>query len=366
MSFRIAGVVWQFADRAGLNRAYRKRNAGRLLAVSYHGVLPPAELVDRPLSPDLVSTADLARQLESLVRHYQPLSISDLTRWYHGDTSFTRPPALITFDDGFRNNLLHAAPILTSMGIPALFNVCTGHVGTDRMLWSDEIIGQVLSWPEPSMPLPNTGARLLLSDDRSECLTLADRLVQRCKRIPHTALLAYLEALRRRNRLAPGNDGTAFMSWDEVRQMKKRGFDIGSHTVDHPVLTQIPASEIAAQMTNSKRELEHQLGSECSCIAYPNGGPSDVSPAVTAAARVAGYTFGFTVSGGMSTVNDDALALDRTYVGNGTSMAEFRSRTSGFHFALKRICFPGPDRTSNHLTLSIGATLSRSEASRAD
>jgi peptidoglycan/xylan/chitin deacetylase (PgdA/CDA1 family) len=79
------------------------------------------------------------------------------------------------------------------------------------------------------------------------------------------------------------------MSWDQLRELADGGWEIGSHTVSHPHLTQIGDGELEVELTRSREACREALGRDCSSIAYPYG---DVDERVVAAARAAGYAAG--------------------------------------------------------------------------
>ena len=64
---------------------------------------------------------------------------------------------LVTFDDGYRNNLTLAAPVLKSHDIPCIFHVATGYIDTPRMLWTTEVVLRLLRWPNAVVPTPDGG-----------------------------------------------------------------------------------------------------------------------------------------------------------------------------------------------------------------
>jgi peptidoglycan/xylan/chitin deacetylase (PgdA/CDA1 family) len=81
----------------------------------------------------------------------------------------------------------------------------------------------------------------------------------------------------------------AGLSWTELRGLIDAGWEVGSHTLSHPHLTQLSAPELERELTESRRACEVNLGVPCTSIAYPYG---DVNAAVVAAARDCGYLAG--------------------------------------------------------------------------
>jgi peptidoglycan/xylan/chitin deacetylase (PgdA/CDA1 family) len=237
--------------------------------------------------------------------------------------------ALVTFDDGYRNNLTLAADVLRDKGIPCVFHITTSYIGTKRVLWPDEVVNRIVEWPLPSIPLPDGGEQPL-GPDVSERRVIASRLREWCKRIPAEEAEAYLEKLQETPmEMAENEELFGFLDWDEVRALRRQGFDIGSHTVSHPILTRIDSNRLMQELADSKQRIEDELNEPCTCIAYPNGGAQDVSAAVFEAARRTGYALGFTVADRHSEPGEDMLGISRICVQGHFPFSFFEYRTSG-------------------------------------
>jgi peptidoglycan/xylan/chitin deacetylase (PgdA/CDA1 family) len=319
----------------GVNARLRASNRQCLLALAYHEVVPDECERDPLLHPNATGVSEFSRQMEVLARYYHPIGVAELRDWRNGRPGVPCNPALVTFDDGYRNNLTFAAPVLLRLGIPALINVAAGHIGRNAMLWPDEVVWRVLNWPEPDLPSPDGSRKSPAPAGFTERAQLAARVREECKRVSFEQLGVYLTTLRKHQLPEEQDDVHALLSWEEVKRLKALGFDIGSHTMRHPILTQLPASEVERELQDSKRLIEEMLGSECECFAYPNGGPRDVSPAVVEQVRRAGYSFAFTVMDRLATPADDPLTLDRVYVPAAVTQTEFECRISGLHGMLK-------------------------------
>jgi peptidoglycan/xylan/chitin deacetylase (PgdA/CDA1 family) len=96
----------------------------------------------------------------------------------------------------------------------------------------------------------------------------------------------------------------ATMTWEELRAHAGGGVAIGSHGVAHEHLTRLTDEELRLELTESKRELEDQLGRPCPDFAYPYG---EHDERVRAAVRAAGYERGF----GLRERRRDPYALRR-------------------------------------------------------
>ena len=79
------------------------------------------------------------------------------------------------------------------------------------------------------------------------------------------------------------------MSWDELRHLAEAGWEIGSHSRTHPMLTHVDDESVAHELAGSRRECEERLGRPCRSLAYPYG---DHDERIVQAASEAGYEAG--------------------------------------------------------------------------
>jgi peptidoglycan/xylan/chitin deacetylase (PgdA/CDA1 family) len=98
------------------------------------------------------------------------------------------------------------------------------------------------------------------------------------------------------------------LDWAELRALHADGWEVGSHTVDHPRLTALDDDEAAGQLAASRAELEAGLGAPVRSVAYPYGA---VDARVAALAGAAGYAAG----AGLPGVPHRPRALDWPRVG---------------------------------------------------
>lgn len=61
------------------------------------------------------------------------------------------------------------------------------------------------------------------------------------------------------------------LSSQQIRELHQAGFEIGSHTVSHPRLTELGVEIIRAELVESKRHLENVIGSSVETFCYPQG-----------------------------------------------------------------------------------------------
>jgi peptidoglycan/xylan/chitin deacetylase (PgdA/CDA1 family) len=225
-------ILVHAAWRVGLGRVL----APRITVLLYHRV---SDDVRDNLT---VGIAQFDRQMQLLRRHCEVLSIEQVI------TSATvpesnRPLVAVTFDDGYRDNFDHAAPILLRHAVPGAFFVSTGIVGTDG------------------------------------------------GRFPHD--------LRR------GNPPIPVLSWDQLRQMRDRGFTIGSHSVSHIDCAAEPEAMVSTELAESRDALRRELGVTEPLFGYPYGGRQHMTPQRLELVRQAGYQGCLSAYGGSNVLHVD-------------------------------------------------------------
>ncbi|MBN2474418.1 MAG: polysaccharide deacetylase family protein [Pirellulales bacterium] len=332
-------VLFSAARHLGGNALWRRMSRNRPLMLCYHGVVSDDYRGDAYRSRGVIFRRVFREQLETLARFCNPISARDLLAWKQGEAELPPRPVLITFDDGYRNVLTNALPELTRLGIPALINVTTGHIGEARVLWPQELDERILGWKSKMLPLPENGSEIVLPADTVARAGVAARVRAVCKRIPNGLRGSYLERLRGDPLPCDQewfHELYDFSTWEEVRKQHRQGFEIGSHTVSHPILTRLAPDEVDTELRRSKATIERELGAECPWIAYPNGGPADVSEEIARRAKEAGYKIGLTLIERPNTPATDPLLFHRLCVLGNLPVNVFHAKISGLYWHAKR------------------------------
>jgi glycosyltransferase involved in cell wall biosynthesis len=325
-------VSGKVARLAGLNALLRHALLRkRFLVLCYHGVLrEPVRWSS--LQTVNVSEHEFAEQLDFLKERFHLLSASDLVAIVEGRQEMVPGSAVITFDDGYMNNFTVAAPMLRSRGIPAIFNIVTGHIGQESLLWPDDLLLRVMYWPERGIPLPNGQERILPADDKRRAAE-GVRIQESCKLLENDQRIAYLERLRSKSCLPDGahhDELYRFMNWEQVRELSAQGFEIGSHTITHPILSRVGPEQLALELRASKERIEAEINGECRVIAYPNGLLRDADADIWSAAAAANYRVGLTLRRSLASPLR-RMAIDRINVPGAQSKATFESRAAGIY-----------------------------------
>lgn len=303
----------------------RARLRRRAVVLMYHRVLTPEEQAATASQPGLVvQVATFRRHLEVLRRHCQILSADEFVAHVERRTPFARPSCLITFDDGWLDNLHNALPVLREQQCPALIFLPVHFIGTGRMFVRERLTRLLIhavraarsnaalaaSLRADLAPLGLQGV-LDFPDEGLRARVIEAVRVHRYANGPEFEALVTSLAGRLGSEAASEPSPDAFIDWDQVAQMARDGIAFGGHGADHRVLTQVDADTVRREVATSKAVLDTRLPSPVVTFAYPGGG---WNRAVAEAVRDGGYRVAFTIDAGYVACDDDPLALKRVSV----------------------------------------------------
>ena len=320
---------------AGVTSTARTLLRRRAIVLTYHGVLAGGGEGYEFLNHNFVHMAVFERQMRWVREHYRPLPLSDLAACYRAGKQPPSRSVAITFDDGFANNYSVAYPILQRYGIPFTIFVSTGLLDCPgTLLWTERVKRSIYLCDQPSVTVGLLGREWVLDLRSTASRTAAARgvLVQlKHQSTPvRDAAVAGIEATCGTPALGPADhERYAFLSWNQVRDMRAHGVEFGSHTVNHPILSQVDAGSLEFELRESKRRLEAELGEPCDLFAYPNGSPTDFGEREKRGLKQAGYRAAFALSGRVNDRTPDLFALDRINVGRQLDAAAFELAAAG-------------------------------------
>lgn len=122
----------------------------------------------------------------------------------------------------------------------------------------------------------------------------------------------------------PHEDELRSMGWEELRELADRGWEVGSHTRSHPMLTRLSDDELRDELVASRSACEAGVGRPCRSLAYPYG---DFDARVAEAAAAAGYERAATLFGGQP-AQPDALEWPRVAINRHHSPRAFRLKAA--------------------------------------
>jgi peptidoglycan/xylan/chitin deacetylase (PgdA/CDA1 family) len=217
----------------------------RLRVLMYHKV---NDLPGNPLSVPVGVFDEQMAQLREL--GYTVVALRDVVDYYAKASELPPRSVLITFDDGYRDNLEHAAPVLERYGYPAVLFV-------------------PIAYLDDALPLPHE------------------------------------------ERLAARGVVNSTLDWGELAELEAAGVRIESHGISHRALADLALDEAAREIVLSKLRLEDRLGRPVRSFAYVKGSEAHYKPVHLSLLRQAGYDVAFTSVSGSNDRDTDPLRLHR-------------------------------------------------------
>jgi peptidoglycan/xylan/chitin deacetylase (PgdA/CDA1 family) len=274
----------------------------RLAVFTYHQVLERKD----PLRPDEPDHEQFAQDLRILGRTFNIMPLTDAVRRL-GEGTLPAGAAAITFDDGYANNYDIAAPMLAAAGLPAIFFIATGAVETGVM-WNDLVIeafarrsGALVTTALPREAACATGV---------PGATGVAQLLSVLKYRPLDERFATAERFYCDN--VDGVLPRLMMTRSMVADLARRGFEIGGHSVQHPILKHMPDESARAEIEQCGRWIAQVAGRWPTTFAYPNGRPGvDFTPRHAAMVAAAGYEAAVTTRWAVARPGTDPYALPR-------------------------------------------------------
>jgi peptidoglycan/xylan/chitin deacetylase (PgdA/CDA1 family) len=274
-----------------------------LLLLTFHRVLRESD----PLLPNEPSAADFGAQLDLLRSLFNILTVREAVE-RRARNALPARSLCITFDDGYRNNAEVALPLLRARGLRATFFVSTGYLNGGRM-FNDTVIEAARRAPE-QLDLTDLGLGVHTLKDAVARRALADRVLNHVKYLEPEARMRVARAVAERAAAALPTD--LMMTSGQVRELASAGMEIGAHTVSHPILARIPATDAEQEIAQSRDVLREMTGEPVTSFAYPNGRPGqDYRDEHVHMVRHAGYECAVSTSWGKAASTSDTYQLPR-------------------------------------------------------
>ena len=232
----------------------------------FHRVL----LQKDPLFPDEIDREEFDHQVGMLKSCFNVIPLIDAVRSIR---SRSLPPraACITFDDGYADNAEIALPVLQSHGVSATFFIATGFLDGGRM-WNDTVIELVRNATGELIDATSIGMGLYSTKTVADKQKAIGQLIQHLKYLPFEVRANQIKHLQEIVNVSLRTD--LMMTSSQVRQLHRAGMGIGGHTVNHPILAKLNASDARHEIEAGKSALEAVINDRVSLFAYPNGKPA--------------------------------------------------------------------------------------------
>jgi peptidoglycan/xylan/chitin deacetylase (PgdA/CDA1 family) len=341
----LVASVAAYSGLTGSLRWLSRRNTAVIPVLAYHGVSnDPAEpALDEGLKGP---TFDLfIKQLDYMNRHYSITTFTELLEIIRKDPSrlHRERMALITFDDGFRNNYDVVFPALMDRGMKATVFIVTDCVQSGEPFWFEKISLSINLTEKKRLRLEKINGREWSLENEFHRRSAIAEIKKKCKEVPDDERREITEEVTSELRFDSIREKIPriVLSPSEVVEMNEYGIEFGSHTLSHPNLTMLDDEGLAAELTGSKKAIEEMTGKKAVSFAYPSG---LYDQRVEGAVEKAGYSTGVTYNHGLFCYPHDSFYLvDRILVEREFSFPLFKLHLLSPNISLGELFPPRED-----------------------
>ena len=277
-----------------------------------------------------ISAAEFTAHLEYLSSHASVLPLNETVKSLKNGDALPPNAAVITIDDGYADSFDIAFPLLRKFQMPATVYVVTDFLDAKCWLWTDLMRFVLSKTAVKNVHLEFAGddkieAKLNGKQSRSETASrINGRLKKMSNELKNSKIKEIAQTLKVEIPATPTGD-FAPVSWEQAREMDAGKVGIESHTVTHPILTNINQTELDDELRESKRRLETKLDKNIKHFCYPNG---DLNEMVRKSVEKAGYESAVTTDYGFVETGANQFLLNR--IDAPPTIESFAQSISGF------------------------------------
>lgn len=283
---RVLHAAQQTLYLSGLASLYaRLTHPDGALILMYHSVVD--EEISAYVDPNnSVTVKQFETQLQFLEKHCNVISFATMLAHIQENKPFPERAVVITFDDGYRDNLTLAAPVLEKYKLPATLFLCTGYVERAETQWIDQLYTafQFRTQHDLKSPSGDKHFNLLGETEMQQAYRTIIQQLLTARLDKRTEILQQVKAQLQPKQEAPG----LTLNWDEVRQLKDNypQFELGLHTRDHMDLTTLSKTDMETEIKKCQSDYERELSARARFFSYPYGRNNEM---IRACAKAAGF-----------------------------------------------------------------------------
>jgi peptidoglycan/xylan/chitin deacetylase (PgdA/CDA1 family) len=275
--------------------------------LTYHRVLPQWDAL--AIAP--VAATDFRKQMKLLKDCYHVVSLEQLLKDL--DAGQLKPGTVcVTLDDGYRDNLDFALPILKAYGIPATIFLATDFIGGKGTLWYDKVMEAFRKTTRSDFTLAEAGITKHTLKGLTGRFHPAHLALEWLKNFSPSEREAKMKLVYAALDLKSEPSVNLMLDWDQVRSMRRENISFGAHTCSHPILSTISREANEFEITESKAVIERELREPVTLFAYPNGRKGDYGDDAKMALTKAGFACALTTNPGVNPAHQDRFEMCRS------------------------------------------------------
>lgn len=246
---------------------------GQAAIITYHRVLPSNEFIanNSPNKGLIVTTERFEQQMRYVSEKYHLISMDELPNHLTSSSDFV---VAVTFDDGYKDNLTYALPLLKKYSVPATIYITTRLPEGDCRMWWYEL--EELCDSNTSIAFTAKGKDYNFSmQDRTQKKRSFRKMINLIQLLSENEKKALMDTIRQGRK--PKQYRDYCLTWGEIQRLDEEPLiTIGAHTHSHINMKENTIGEIRKEILTSKLLLEKHLGHTIDHFAYPYGTSKEV------------------------------------------------------------------------------------------
>ena len=270
-----------------------------------------------------------------VAKHFRSMTLTEmLSGKNQNSTPDFRPPVLLTFDDGWQDNLSYALPILEKYRLHSVLFVATSFTENGEVPWPEEVYLHVMQSAQSRSFVWEEAARHwcapfddFVSQPHWQIEDKYEVLVEFLKGLTNSEKQDFLMRLRAKNGLPVVPDEFKMLSLSQLRTVAAHPLvELGFHTHTHPILSQLTEKEAGLEIERSRRALQAWSIPHLNVFAFPNGRKKDYNAfCVSFLKNTLRTACSFTTEPGYFDAGQNKWEIPRIGVGRGTGVKEFKT-----------------------------------------
>ncbi|MCG3204782.1 MAG: Glycosyltransferase Gtf1 [Elusimicrobia bacterium] len=282
----LAVFLYRSGLLAFLNLLWQGKNRTWLQVITYHGISNRPNFIELFMPPAL-----FWEQMLFLKKKFQLLTMTEVSDVIEGKITLQKPGICITLDDGYVDNKTALMPLAREEKIPFIVYLSTHSIDTQQPTLAEYLHRIIEATSKSSLDLTSVGLGLIpLSSffDRAAAMKKLDRYG---KKLDAGSREKFIDDVL----FAAGLDRShetfqkTMLGWDDVRDLSQAGVNFGAHSVSHPIMSRLNATEQLKELHESRERIEKEINRPVEHFAYPYGGRQNVNPELFETTKKSGY-----------------------------------------------------------------------------
>lgn len=328
----IKAIILRCLNFLGINAFFRTLNRKKLVILGYHGISGK----EQSYRKKYLGKSIFEKQVKYLKK--KNFSFITLTNWQRivkSQKKINQRFVIITFDDGFKNVIDYAYPIIKKYGAKGIIYVIPGIIGKNELIWTEYLEMLVYNHRNNKFNFKFKDQIIEYSLNSKNNIKMAfNDMKNKLRALSNKDRITHLNQFKISNNIKNFKNVPIeylIANWQELNSLNKNILEIGNHTKTHQNLDILSLEqEYYEELLKSKLKIEKEIGYSIKHLCYPAGVYNNK---VIQYLKKYGYLTGVTVEEGLNMLKSDLLKLKRLMIDKNFLL--FKYKVSGLYSFLQ-------------------------------